>query len=150
MVNPIFRSPIRGFQSLDGEWSFALDPKSTGLDQEWFTGEGPFDRRIQVPGVWPTQGVGEPGMSHATHVEGYAIPLRYQYVGSGWYKKVVTKKPEWKEKKIWLKIGGVNSQAWFWVNGQYIGLLYRVLWCVQVRFDHIPGGRGQHYRHLGE
>ena len=125
VVNPIFRSPIRGFQSLDGEWSFALDPKSTGLDQEWFTGEGPFGRSIQVPGVWPTQGVGEPGMSHPTHVEGYAIPLRNQYVGSGWYKKVVTKKPEWKEKKIWLKIGGVNSQAWFWVNGQYIGLLYR-------------------------
>jgi beta-galactosidase len=133
VVNPIFRSPIRGFESLDGEWDFALDPETIGFEQGWFKGSGPFNRKIQVPGVWSTQGVGEPGMSHPTHIEGYSVPLRNQYTGSGWYKKVLTRRPEWNGKQVWLKVGGVNSRAWFWLNGKYIGQLYRS--CGAYKFD---------------
>jgi beta-galactosidase len=136
VVNPVFRSSIRDFESLDGQWEFALDPESIGFDEEWFDKGGSFSRMIQVPSAWPTQGVGEPGMSHPTHIEGYAIPLRNQYVGSGWYRKILSPRPEWRAKQVWLKIGGVNSQAWFWLNGKYLGHLNRS--CGAYKFDLTP------------
>jgi len=33
----------------------------------------------------------------------------------------VTAPSDWAGKQVWLKIGGVNAQGWFWVNGVYVG-----------------------------
>ena len=78
IVNPVFRSTIRPWISLDGEWDLYLDPNGVGLNEGWF-GSDPsllqtsLLHKVNVPGAWEAQGVGKPGLSHATHVnlEGY-------------------------------------------------------------------------------
>jgi len=133
VVNPVFRSKIRGFLSLDGEWQFALDPDGTGEKQRWFSSDAPYSRTIQVPGTWEAQGVGQPGLSNATHIEGYPIPLKNEYVGDAWYRKAFRVPSGWTGKRVWLKIGAVNSEGWFWVNGTYIGFIDR--YCGAYKFD---------------
>ena len=133
VVNPVFRSEIRGFLSLDGEWQFALDPGEVGETERWFATDRPFSSTIGVPGTWEAEGVGRRGLSHPTHIEGYPIPLRNEYVGSAWYRKVFRLPAGWSGKRVWLKIGGVNSQGWLWVNGTYIGFLNH--YCGAYKFD---------------
>ncbi|MEN6536104.1 MAG: sugar-binding domain-containing protein, partial [Bryobacteraceae bacterium] len=69
------------------------------------------------------QGIGEPGPSRPTHIEQYVIPMRHRFTGSVWCRRSFRVPPEWKGKQVWLKIGGVNSQGWFWVNDHYVGTL---------------------------
>ena len=136
VVNPVFRSEVRGFLSLDGEWQFALDPDEVGEKERWFATDRPFSRTIHVPGAWEAEDVGPPGFSHPTHVEGCPIPLRNEYVGSAWYRKLFRLPVGWSGKRVWLKIGGVNSQGWFWVNGTNIGFLNH--YCGAYKFDISP------------
>ncbi|MCL5005097.1 MAG: hypothetical protein M1404_01075 [Acidobacteria bacterium] len=133
VVNPVFRSKIRGFVSLDGEWQFALDPGGIGERDRWFATDAPYSGTIRVPGTWEAQGVGQPGLSHPTHIEGYPIPLRSEYVGDAWYRKVFRVPQGWAGKRVWLKIGAVNSEGWFWVNGTYLGFINR--YCGAYKFD---------------
>jgi beta-galactosidase len=133
VVNPVFRSKIRGSLSLDGEWQFALDPGGIGEKDRWFAIEAPYSSTIRVPGTWEAQGIGQPGLSHPTHIEGYPIPLRSEYVGDAWYRKVFRVPSGWTGKRVWLKIGAVNSEGWFWVNGTYIGFINR--YCGAYKFD---------------
>ena len=129
VVNPVFRSTARPWLSLDGEWDFSLDPNDEGLKEGWFSPEHwqaqqSRLRKISVPGAWEAQGVGEPGLSHSTAREFARIPLGHEYVGIAWYKKTFSVPAGWKDKRAWLKIGGVNSKGWFWLNGGYLGSLY--------------------------
>lgn len=133
VVNPVYRSKVRGFLSLDGSWQFALDPDASGEKDRWFATDAPYTRTIQVPGTWEAQGVGRPGLSHPTHIEGYPIPLRNEYVGDAWYRKVFLVPSGWAGKRVWLKIGAVNSEGWFWINGTYIGFIDR--YCGAYKFD---------------
>ena len=130
VVNSVFRSPMRPWLSLDGEWDFALDPQDIGLKDAWYKGENgpasstPFSRKIQVPGAWEAQEVGAPGFSNPTSVEIIPLRLRHKFVGVAWYRKEFRFPYEWKGKRVWLKIGAVNSEGWFWVNGHYLGHLH--------------------------
>ncbi len=139
VVNPVFRSELRGFLSLDGEWQFALDPNGIGEKEQWFAGEAPYTRTIRVPGTWEAQGVGQPGPNHPTdYVESTpsnvpVLPLRNKYVGDAWYRKVFRVPLSWTGKRVWLKVGAVNSEGWFWVNGTYLGLIHR--YCGAYKFD---------------
>jgi hypothetical protein len=136
VVNPVFRSNLRPWLSLDGEWDFALDPEEVGEQEKWFAGEKPFSMKVHVPGAWESQEIGQPGPSQPTTPEHVAIPLRHEYVGSAWYRKTFRLGPEWKGKLLWLKIGGVNSQGWFWVNGKSVGHLDP--YCGTFKFDITP------------
>jgi Glycosyl hydrolases family 2, sugar binding domain/Glycosyl hydrolases family 2/Glycosyl hydrolases family 2, TIM barrel domain len=133
IVNPVFRSKIRSFLSLDGEWRFAFDPSGIGEKERWYATVAPYSRTIQVPGPWEAQGAGQPGLSHPTHIEGYPIPPRNEYVGDAWYQKEFLVPSGWNGKHIWLKVGAVNSEGWFWVNGTYIGFIGR--YCGAYKFD---------------
>lgn len=128
VVNPVFRSSVRPWLSLDGEWDLILDPNEVGLNEGWFASnpsqlQGALLHKVNVPGAWEAQGVGKPGLSHATAREFARIPLRNEYVGAAWYRKTVTIPDAWGGKRIWLKVGAVNSKGLFWVNGKYIGYL---------------------------
>jgi hypothetical protein len=41
-------------------------------------------------------------------------------MGAAWYKRRVTIPQDWAGKQVWLKIGAVHAQGWFWVNGTYL------------------------------
>ena len=122
--------------SLDGNWDFALDVHDTGEQERWFQGIGPFSKRVQVPGAWEASGIGDPGPSQPGTNERSTILLAHSYRGTGWYRKTFRLGPEWQGRRIWLKIGGVNSQGSFWLNGQTIGTLNS--YCGAYKYDITP------------
>ena len=137
VVNPVGREPSPYLISLRGEWEFVTQPKpfcrryrhtktpfakyderipgqsKSTNDKPWSEG-----RKMHVPGVWEAQGVGEPGMSTPWDPLWDSSPkkLTHVYMGEGWYRKDVVVPSGWKGRKVWLKVGGVRSQGWFWVN----------------------------------
>lgn len=123
VVNPALRSPLRRTLSLDGTWEFATDISGVGEADEWFRPGKPLPNTIpiNVPGCWEAQSVGGPGNSTTVTPERSIRPLRGSYVGTGWYRKELALPEAWAGKQVWLKIGGVHAQGWFWVNGTYVG-----------------------------
>ena len=137
VVNPVGREASPDVVSLRGEWEFVTQPKAfcrryrhtkvpfakvdeqtpaacrSRMDTPWSEA-----RKIHVPGAWEAQGVGEPGMSLPWDPLWDSSPKRINhiYMGEGWYRKDVVLPPDWRGKRVWLKIGGVKSQGWFWVN----------------------------------
>ena len=121
IVNPVLRSNLSRTMSLDGKWDFALDPEKRGQDQHRYRSDVPLPnkRDIRVPGAWEAQGAGEPGRSNAgtAGFETYGHKMFSNYTGAAWYRKTIEVPDQWQDNKIWLKIGGVNSAGWIWVNG---------------------------------
>ena len=137
VVNPVGREASCNVISLRGEWDFVAQPKPnwrryrhtkvpfakvdentpvhrrSSLDTPWSAA-----RKIMVPGAWEAQGVGEPGVSIPWDPLWDCGPkkLNHVYMGEGWYRRNFVLPQEWRGKKVWLKIGGVRSQGWFWVN----------------------------------
>jgi beta-galactosidase len=125
VVNPAIRSEFRTTLNLDGAWDFCTDPKRQGEPEKWYLpGKTlPGLRQIQVPGCWEAQGVGEPGLSNANNkliYEPVNVKLRSAYTGAAWYKKEFTVPQDWAGRQIWLKLGGINSQGWVWINGRFV------------------------------
>ena len=138
VVNPVLDSEYRSTLRLDGKWDFAVDSKGQGEDEKWFLPDKAWPGQISmpVPGCWESQGLGGAGWSSPPPIRVYEAvnrKLRGTYTGRGWYRKTVKMPRKWKGKQIWLKVGSVNAQGWFWLNGQYIGHLYE--YCGAYKFD---------------
>ncbi len=114
---------VRPATSLNGEWSFIVDPYFVGL----FGNRGhektngyflnlkgrPGDARpveynfatapkLRVPGDWNTQ-----------------RPWLLYYEGPMWYQRDFTYQPR-EHTRIFLHLGAANYRSWFWVNGQKV------------------------------
>ncbi len=126
VVNPPIRWEGSHWLSLDGTWQFTKDPDLLGEQQGWYKPgyKLPDSMEIQVPAAWETQGIASPGMSHTDDNrlvwEPVTRKLRSKYQGAGWYKRTVTLPEEWAGKQIWLKVGGINSQGWLYINGTFV------------------------------
>jgi hypothetical protein len=106
--------------SLNGRWSFALDPQNVGYAAGWqnpAVGEKKLLERITVPGF----SIGAAGFGNST-----AIKL-HEYAGVSWFSKVVTLPAAWLViggaggSSLALRVGGVKDQAEFWEGGAFIG-----------------------------
>jgi beta-glucuronidase len=95
--------------SMNGEWSFALDPLSRGeamgWDQPWKYNEKDssysperFDK-VMVPHCWSTD-------------------IRYNFVGKGWYRKAFKLAEEAKDKLIRLRFEAVFYKCRIFINGE--------------------------------
>ena len=138
VVNPVLDSQYRSTLRLDGNWDFAIDSKGQGEEAKWFLPDKAWPDQITmpVPGCWEAQGLGGPGWSSPAPIKVYeAINRRLKgtYTGRGWYRKTMKMPRKWKGKQVWLKIGSVNAQGWFWLNGQFVGHLYE--YCGAHKFD---------------
>jgi hypothetical protein len=138
VVNPVVRSPLQEVISLRGEWEFVTQgvaPLRHSVWRGFYAKSWPEARTIQVPGCWEAQGVGQPGMGNSWDCkwDHGAKPLRHVYEGEAWYRKSVAIPAAWRGKKIWLKIGGVRSQGWFWVNGQTVAWVDN--YCGTYKYD---------------
>ncbi len=125
VVNPVVRSPLQEVISLRGEWEFVTQGVAPLRHPGWnafFAKPWPGARKIQVPGCWEAQGVGDPGPSVTWDCKWDHGPreLRNVYMGEAWYRKTVDIPADWQGKRVWLKVGGVRSQGWFWVNGKTV------------------------------
>ena len=125
VVHPAVRSPLSDTLSLDGEWDFLAGGVNYRLgvgEPAW--GARDFDwsgaRKILVPGNWESQGVGEPGPNRSWDCEWDRDfwELRHVYFGHALYRKEVSIPEAWSGKTIWLKIGGVRSEAYIWIDGK--------------------------------
>ncbi len=140
VVNPVTASPLQEVISLRGEWDFVADPRLMGRHR---MGKGPGwnepdwngARTIQVPGCWEAQGIGEPGMSLTWDLPFDCIPrpLNNVYMGTARYRRTIEIPEDWAGKRIWLKVGGVRSEAWFWVNQQRVAHLNT--YCGTYKYD---------------
>ena len=123
VVNPVCGNEPGTVLSLDGEWTFAAFPhaadryqffRRTEYQKSW---QG--ERKIRVPGAWQTQGVGvavpEPGRV-CYGGRNRVFPLRHAFYGNCFYRRTFEVPAAWTGKRIWLKVGGVGNQGWFWVN----------------------------------
>ncbi len=135
VVNPVLRSPLRQTLSLDGIWDFAMDPSGQGEAQRWFSPEIllPNSIPIRVPGCWEAQGVGVTGNSTSVAPERSIRRLRGSYTGTAWYRKEFTLPREWAGKQVWLKLGGVHAEGWFWVTGRYVG--HNACYCGTYKYN---------------
>ena len=122
MVNPPVRSPLAEVISLRGKWDFATDPQGRGRGEGWMQpgARWPGLRPIEVPGCWEAQGVGKPRHSKPWDIYFDCLPrpMSHVYLGSAWYRRMVAIPQQWSGKRVWLKVGGVRAQGWFWVNGR--------------------------------
>ena len=143
-AHPAVVNPVMGYEegsvvSLRGEWEFT--PFAGNLERNgiWkpFYKEKIWSgtRPIQMPACWEAQGVGTPGMGDSWDQkrDHNAKPIRHKHVGSGWYRKTVKIPAAWKGKRVWLKIGGVKSMGWFWVNDRQVALVNN--YCGTYKYD---------------
>jgi hypothetical protein len=54
-------------------------------------------------------------------------------MGEAWYRKTVAIPAAWQGKRVWLKVGGVRSQGWFWVNGKTVAWVDN--YCGTYKYD---------------
>ncbi len=101
--------------SLDGPWSFALDPEDEGEQAGWYTRT--LDGTIHTPGSWEEQGYGDPPDSD--YLWGWN-KLR-QYEGAAWYVREVDIPQDWAGRQIELCLKGVRWSSRVWLDGTYIG-----------------------------
>ena len=154
VLNPAVGYPEGKVIRLDGEWDFMA------CDQPYFGGSpfrkphdwhmGDFKnwewrakqnsritvkpRKINVPGTWEAQGVGSNGMSVCWQsTDNSPKPIRHKYMGDAWYHRRAEVPADWKDGRIWLKLGGLRGLAHIWVNGSPVALLND--YCATRKFD---------------
>ncbi|MBQ0032040.1 MAG: hypothetical protein KBT68_04475, partial [bacterium] len=126
VVNPVLGQDAANVISLRGEWEFMTRDEfgrnRPGPVCDWMWEAKPWPRKISVPGCWEAQGVGEPGMSDPWNIaiDHNAKPIRHRYMGVGCYRRTVDIPASWRGKRVWLKVGGAKSVAWFHVNGRHV------------------------------
>ena len=81
--------------SLNGKWSFSIDPDNKGETEKWFNGL-PKSENVTVPSVWNTQ-----------------LGL-LEYTGIAWYQKEFY----CEGGKLKLHFGAVMTQADIWLDGE--------------------------------
>ena len=138
VVNPAVRSPLQDVVSLRGEWEFVTQGVAPSRHPYWrafYSKPWPGSKTLQVPGCWEAQGVGEPGLGDSWDCkwDHCAKPLRNLYEGEAWYRKTVGIPAAWQGKRVWLKVGGVRSQGWFWVNGKTVAWVDN--YCGTYKYD---------------
>jgi beta-galactosidase/beta-glucuronidase len=96
-------------QVLPEQARFAVDPRDEGRFAGW---QGPdFADR-----AWKTIPTTTP-----FYVHGHRDEQGYPYLGALWYRLEVEVPAKAKGKKVFLYAPAVESEAWVWVNGKFIG-----------------------------
>lgn len=108
-------SPYRQLLSLDGQWSFALDPDQAGEQGRWYSRD--LDQMIQVPGSWEEQGFGDEPNSQFL----WGWNKQREYEGAAWYSRTVEIPATWTDCAIELVLRGVRWRSIVWVDGVRVG-----------------------------
>ena len=138
VVNPAVHSELQNVISLRGEWEFITKGVAPSRHPSWrafYAKPWPGSRTIEIPACWEAQGVGLPGMGDSWDCkwDHCAKPLRSIYQGEAWYRKKVDIPSSWQGRRIWLKVGGVRSQGWFWVNNKTVAWVDN--YCGTYKYD---------------
>ena len=140
VVNPVCGSPAGTVLDLGGEWAFATLPYNADRSQFFrkmqYAKTWTEERTIRVPGSWESQGVGDAVPAPRRSCYGGRVsnfPLTHSFCGDGWYRRTVDVPADWAGKRIWLKVGGVGCQGWFWVNDVPVAHVFD--YCATRKFE---------------
>lgn len=129
VVNSVFGQDPSTAVSLCGAWEAVATKYRPSRNCFWQRIQDDEDwsrwgkvRQLTIPGSAEVQGVGEPGLSRPWDCwwDSSKRPLRHVHEGCVWYRRNVDVPAAWRGRRIWLKVGGVSEQAWFWVNGTQV------------------------------
>lgn len=121
--------PSSDVRSLDGTWSFHLAASPDEVPAGWADPDHDDDhgkdgwRPIEVPGVWTRQDTGDD--PHYTNIvmpwdgEPPGFPDRNP---TGLYRRRFDLPPGWGERRTVLQLGGHESVAFVWCNGNFVGM----------------------------
>jgi beta-galactosidase len=118
-------SNTRWRKSLDGQWHFQLAAAPLDAPPGWEVCDTAGWRSIRVPGVWTMQDTGdEPAycnvlMPFSDPHEPGLVPDKNP---TGLYRTSFTADADWSGRDIILHIGGFDSVALIWCNGNFAGM----------------------------
>lgn len=129
--------------SLEGTWSFRMDPESAGREQKWFQQNG-FEDAVTLPGSMTENGYGydvtaetewtgsmwnnawktddryakyrQPGN---VKISFWLQPLKH-YVGPAWYHRNIAVPDAWGDKQLTLHLERCHWETAVWVDGNYV------------------------------
>ncbi len=104
MLYPIVNN-YRNILDLNGIWNFKIDRDKKGETEKWFKGLK-NSVSIAVPGSWNEQ-LEELGLLH--------------YTGNAWYSKNIFIPRSFKSNRTILRIGSVDYNSKFWIDGKFVG-----------------------------
>ena len=113
--------------SLDGKWNFRLIDSPERLPPDWPCKATTLARSwnpVEVPGCWTRQHVGD--WPHYTNIimpwPGLEAPQTPQRNPTGLYHRSVELSADWFDRTVVLHIGGFESVAVVWCNGEFVGM----------------------------
>ncbi|MDL2232560.1 hypothetical protein LJC63_03145 [Ruminococcaceae bacterium OttesenSCG-928-L11] len=113
-VNELYRSPLRTYIDLNGQWDFQLDPDNTG-EEKGFPSGAALDDTIVVPGCLEAQ---QKGLHYGPIVQpGWSGSSDVPYFGTSWYRKTFAA-PAALDGVLMLNFGGVSTDCRVWLNGE--------------------------------
>ena len=143
VVDPAVGEDPANTLSLDGEWDFTTFEREGRREVPLRNGIWGFycrtawknARKIVVPSCWEAQGVGEPGdaISWDPKWDDNPKPIRHLHMGAGWYRREVVVPAAWQGRRVWLKLGGVKSVGYVWVNERQVALVDG--YCGSFKYD---------------
>ena len=124
VVNPVGRGGDPNVLSLRGTWEFAKGRHALESRDLWFNEGVNFHgidtwkdaTTVNVPGCWEASGIGAPGEGYGPSGSRLSYSFRHVHYGCGWYRKTVEIPASWSGKRIWFKVGGIRTMAWFWLD----------------------------------
>ena len=104
----------RPFESLAGEWRFALDPANAGVTARWFATH--LEDRIALPGTTDSNQKG----TLNTAREADRLTRLYPYSGAAWYQRDIDVPAGWAGQRVSLVLERTKSSR-LWVDGRAFG-----------------------------
>lgn len=113
------------YKSLNGEWKFKWQINPFIVPKDFYSAK--YDdsgwNNIKVPSVWQMQGY--------DHIMYRNVPMEFQPYDppnvpddinpTGCYRRNFEIPENWNEREIYIHFDGIQSSAFVWVNGQYLG-----------------------------
>jgi len=114
--------------SLKGNWSFQLDPKGVGENEQWY--DRVLPETVRLPGSTDENRLGN---LHIGNDKYNYLSRVYRYEGKAWYQKEVKIPRTWADKRIILFLERCHWQTQVWVDGHLMG--NRDSLCVPHEYD---------------
>lgn len=113
------------YESLNGFWKFKFEETPYIFPKNFYEknfNDSKWDE-IKVPSVWQTEGYDSPIYRNVPmEFAPYDPPkVPKELNPAGCYRRIFDIKKDWIGKKIILHLDGVKSNAFIWINGNYIG-----------------------------
>jgi beta-galactosidase len=112
----------RWVTSLDGEWAFDYFASPEEVNPRLLGRKPGKTKTITVPGNWTRQGYDKPHYTNIQMPFENTPPVVPNENPTGVYRKLISIPKSWKNRKTRLYIGGAESVALVYIDGQFIGM----------------------------